>query len=109
MFPYGHPIHSPAGPYRWRLHCGTARPSPNITPSGASTWLQAHSKPLLSLEQALTAVGLVMAGAALLCLMAFGVGWSSSWDVLEMWLGMAVCGAPLGVWIHRAIRPLFWL
>jgi len=60
------------------------------------------------LEQAMTAVGLVAAGVGLMCLLAFAAGWSPAAGFLEVWLVLATGACPLGLWIYRVIRPLFW-
>ncbi|WP_332742220.1 hypothetical protein [Hydrogenophaga sp.] len=104
-----HPIYSPVGRCVPSLHRGVSGPRPDITQSDDWNRINALSPRLFSLERALTAVGLVTAGTGLLCLLAFGVGWSPSSGFLELWLSMVVCSSPLGVWIHRAIKPLFWL
>lgn len=61
-----------------------------------------------STEQALTALALMASCAGSLCLFAFGVGWSPSSGFLGVWLTLSALGAPLGFWIHRVIKPLFW-
>lgn len=86
----------------------TGRPRPLTTLAVAPTTLHLFAHRWRLLEQAMTAIGLVTAGVGLMCLLAFAVGWSPAAGFLEVWLVLAAGASPLGLWIHRVIRPLFW-